>query len=153
MSIDNNLDSTTLSYIKDQIKSRLPKKEVEPAPSFELTTDELLEALYYMATSVNCRLFECPVENARTVGNVTQKALAYIQELQKTSEHNVLNIKCPECGKTLQVMNVSHELIETENCLKILCWCENCKDGIDRDFDVTYTKENGVKEIKRHFWG
>ena len=58
MSIDNNLDSTTLSYVKDQIKARLPKKESEPAPSWELTTDELLEALYYIATSVNCRLFE-----------------------------------------------------------------------------------------------
>lgn len=56
---------------------------------------------------------------------------------------------CPECGKALVFMAAY-----TEKNKVISLWsCETCKDGTDRDWEVTYDREKGFEKIKRHFWG
>ena len=56
---------------------------------------------------------------------------------------------CPECGKKLEFMS-GYQL---GNSFVGLFNCEECVGGIDSDWKITYTKENGIEKIERYFWG
>lgn len=63
---------------------------------------------------------------------------------------NTKNIKCtcPNCGKQLELM---HEYHSGDTFIE-LYHCEECIDGIDSDWEVTY-KEDGTKNIQRYYFG
>jgi hypothetical protein len=56
---------------------------------------------------------------------------------------------CPDCGKQLKFMSGYHQ----GDTYIALFHCEECKDGIDSDWEVTYTEENKIKIIRRYFFG
>lgn len=56
---------------------------------------------------------------------------------------------CPDCGKRLKFMSGYCQ----GNSFIGLFSCEKCIDGIDSDWEVTYTKENGIEKIRRYYWG
>ena len=56
---------------------------------------------------------------------------------------------CPDCGKHLEFMAGYHQ----DDSFVAIFHCEKCKDGIDSDWEVTYTKENGIEKIRRYFFG
>lgn len=56
---------------------------------------------------------------------------------------------CPDCGKNLELMSYYRE----GDYIVGLFNCEECKDGIDSDWVITYTKENGIEKIERYYFG
>lgn len=56
--------------------------------------------------------------------------------------------KCPDCGKQLELM---HEYHSGDSYVAIF-HCEECIDGIDKDWEVTYS-EDGTEKILRYFFG
>lgn len=37
--------------------------------------------------------------------------------------------------------------------LYVLMYCEECENGLDKEWEVIYNKENGVTDIHRYFFG
>ena len=59
-----------------------------------------------------------------------------------------MNIMCPECGKPLEL--VSYDLHNDVG----YCCCEKCfLGGIDSDWEVFFTEEGEVEEIRRYYFG
>jgi hypothetical protein len=72
--------------------------------------------------------------------------LAFMPELKTFS---MKLVSCPDCGGPLK-----REVCHTEGeKIVAMCSCASCTDGIDKDWEVIYSKENGVEKIKRYFWG
>ena len=55
---------------------------------------------------------------------------------------------CPNCGKQLEFMSGHNDGYD----LVVLFHCEECKDGIDSDWEITYTEDNEIKRIRRYFF-
>ena len=55
------------------------------------------------------------------------------------------NIRCPFCGEILEIMS---EHIEDDK-LILLLHCEDCNDGIDKDWKFTCE----IEKIERYFFG
>lgn len=64
-----------------------------------------------------------------------------------------MKIKCPDCGKLLEFESSYIDQIEGINKVIALMYCDECNNGSDKDWQVTYSKENGVEKIERYFWG
>lgn len=60
------------------------------------------------------------------------------------------SIKCPDCGKILRFMSACP--CQDGN-LYVLMYCEECENGLDKEWEVIYNKENGVTDIHRYFFG
>lgn len=58
-------------------------------------------------------------------------------------------ILCPDCGKPLEWMSS----YVNNNKVIALFYCEECNNGLDKEWEVTYSKENGVERIERYFFG
>ena len=56
--------------------------------------------------------------------------------------------KCPDCGKQLELMQGYH----SGDTYIALYHCEECIDGIDSDWKVTY-KEDGTRNVRRYYFG
>lgn len=59
------------------------------------------------------------------------------------------NIACPDCGKPLEFMSAYVE----NNKVTALFNCDQCNNGSDKDWEITYSKENGVEKIERYYFG
>lgn len=61
------------------------------------------------------------------------------------------NIKfiCPDCGRRLEFES---SYVENGKVIALMS-CLECVDGIDKDWEVTYSTENGIEKIERYFWG
>lgn len=77
--------------------------------------------------------------------NIYRCEQCYQDSIQKVQKE----FNCPECGKTLELINLRKE----QDKLLVLYHCEYCFNNIDKDWLVTYTKENTIEKIERHFWG
>lgn len=64
-----------------------------------------------------------------------------------------MKIKCPDCGKPLEFESSYIDQIDGINKVIALTHCDECHNGLDKDWQVTYSKENGVEKIERYFWG
>lgn len=60
-----------------------------------------------------------------------------------------IKIICPDCSKFLRLMYYYHQ----DDLIIALYTCEDCKNGIDSDWRVTYSKEKGIEKIERYFFG
>lgn len=49
---------------------------------------------------------------------------------------------CPDCGKPLEWMSSCVD----GNKVISLCYCEECNNGLDKEWEVTYSKENGIEK-------
>lgn len=59
------------------------------------------------------------------------------------------SIVCPDCGKPLEFMSAYVE----NNKVIALFNCDQCNNGSDKDWEVTYSKKNGVEKIERYYFG
>ena len=56
---------------------------------------------------------------------------------------------CPDCEKPLEFMSGYHQ----GDTFIALFHCEECVDGIDSDWEVTYTEDNEIMMIRKYFFG
>lgn len=61
------------------------------------------------------------------------------------------NIKfvCPDCGKPL---DFESSYVENNKVIALM-YCDKCNSGLDKDWQVTYSKEKGIEKIERYYWG
>lgn len=59
-----------------------------------------------------------------------------------------INLLCPACHKKLSIEHTYEE----NGCLIYLCHCEECLNGIDSDWKVTYSTSD-VPLVERFYWG
>ena len=64
-----------------------------------------------------------------------------------------MKINCPDCGKPLEFESSYIDRIDGINKVIAFMYCDECNNGLDKDWQVTYSKENGVEKIERYFWG
>ena len=57
------------------------------------------------------------------------------------------NFTCPDCGNPLEF---GSSYIENKKVIALM-YCDKCSNGLDKDWEVTYSKENGIEKIERYF--
>ena len=57
------------------------------------------------------------------------------------------SFKCPDCGSTLEFLSAYYQ--QPDKIVALMC-CDKCNDGEDKDWEVTYSTENGVEKIERY---
>ena len=56
---------------------------------------------------------------------------------------------CPDCGCKLEFES---SYVDNDKVIALMS-CLECNNGLDKDWQVTYSKENGIEKIERYFWG
>lgn len=56
---------------------------------------------------------------------------------------------CPNCGKPLELMSDYHQC----DLIIGLFHCEECIDGIDSDWEITYFEDGRIEKIRRYYFG
>ena len=61
-----------------------------------------------------------------------------------------MKINCPDCGKPLEFMSAYY--MDTDKIVALM-YCDQCNNGLDKEWEVTYSTENGVEKIERYYFG
>lgn len=56
-----------------------------------------------------------------------------------------MKVNCPDCNNPLEFESAYVE----DNKVIALFYCDQCNNGLDKEWEVTYSKENGVEKIER----
>jgi hypothetical protein len=60
-----------------------------------------------------------------------------------------MKVSCPDCDNPLEFMSAYVE----DNKVIALFYCDQCNNELDKEWEVTYSRENGVEKIERYYFG